>query len=59
MDNTGTGWTPEGLLAWGKALVKTGVEHLDLGMVRQGKQALADAAVPLATEGTHPERHDR
>ncbi len=49
MDDTNLGWTAAGLRAWGKALVKTGVEHLDLGMVRQGKQALADAAAPPAT----------
>ena len=49
MDNTSTGWTSEGLQAWGKALVKTGVEHLDLGLARQGKQALADTAAPPAT----------
>lgn len=40
------GWTPAGLKAWGNALVKTGTEQLDLPMVRQGKQALKDAAVP-------------
>lgn len=43
-----TGWTPEGLQAWGKALVKTGTEQLDLSMVRQGKQALAKAAEATA-----------
>ncbi len=36
-DKTTAGWTPEGLRAWGNALVKTGTEHLDLTMVRQGK----------------------
>lgn len=37
------GLTRAGLTAWGLALVKTGSEHLDLDMVRQGKQALAEA----------------
>ncbi len=31
------------LRAWGKALVKTGTEHLDLAMVRQGRQTLKEA----------------
>lgn len=35
--------TKAGLHAWGKALVKTGTEHLDLGMVRQGQQTLKEA----------------
>lgn len=38
------------LRAWGKALVKTGTEHLDLAMVRQGKQTLKEAeAAPGAS----------
>ena len=37
-------WSKIGLRAWGNALVKTGTEHLDLPMVRQGKEALANAA---------------
>lgn len=43
-----TGLSLAGQRAWGKALVKTGTEHLDLGMVLQGKQALkeAEAATP-------------
>lgn len=36
-------FTNAGLRAWGKALVKTGTEHLDLAMVRQGKQTLKEA----------------
>lgn len=41
-------FTQAGLTAWGRALVKTGTEHLDLAMVRQGKQTLkeAEAATP-------------
>lgn len=41
-------WTPEGRRAWGEALVKTGTEHLDLSMVRRGKQMVkeAEAAAP-------------
>ena len=56
MDDTNTGWTPEGLRAWGKALVKTGMEHLDLTMVRQGKQTLKDATpTPVAPPSSaHP-----
>jgi hypothetical protein len=29
--------------AWGRALIKTGTEHLDLPMVRSGKEELAEA----------------
>jgi len=32
-----------GLRAWGKALVQTGTERLDLGMVRLGKKTLEEA----------------
>jgi hypothetical protein len=32
-----------GLRAWGRALVKTGTEHLNLGMVRLGKKTLEEA----------------
>lgn len=35
--------TKSGLKAWGEALIKTGTEHLDLAMVRQGKQTLKEA----------------
>lgn len=42
-DNLKNDLTPSGLTAWGKALVKTGTEHLDLAMVRQGKQTLEQA----------------
>lgn len=31
------------LRAWGKALIKTGTEHLDLEMVLQGKKTLKEA----------------
>lgn len=40
-------FTHAGLTAWGKALVKTGTEHLDLAMVRQGKQTLGEAGAKL------------
>jgi hypothetical protein len=36
-------WTAREKRAWGEALVKTGTEHLDLAMVRQGKQTLKEA----------------
>jgi hypothetical protein len=36
-------WTTDVQRAWGKAQVKTGTEHLDLGMVRRGKQNLEEA----------------
>lgn len=39
-----------GLPAWGNALVKTGTEHLDLSMVRQGKKALNEAET-MAQDG--------
>lgn len=45
-ETTRTGWTPEGLRAWGWALIKTGTEQLDLSMVRQGKKIMAEAASP-------------
>jgi hypothetical protein len=35
--------TKADLRAWGEALVKTGTEHLDLAMVRQGKRTLKEA----------------
>lgn len=44
------GLTQAGLRAWGNALVKTGTQHLDLGMVRQGKATLKEAeATPAVT----------
>jgi hypothetical protein len=36
-------WTTDVQRAWGNAQVKTGTEHLDLGMVRRGKKTLEDA----------------
>lgn len=35
--------TKTGLRAWGEALIKNGTEHLDLAMVRHGKQTLKEA----------------
>jgi hypothetical protein len=38
-----TDWSLLAQRAWGRALVKTGIEHLDLGMLRQGKRTLREA----------------
>jgi hypothetical protein len=35
-DNLKSDLTKAGLRAWGEAVIKTGTEHLDLAMVRQG-----------------------
>lgn len=43
-----------GLRAWGNALVKTGIEHLDLSMVRQGKKALKEAEALLKGDKRNP-----
>jgi hypothetical protein len=37
-----------GQRAWGEALIKTGTEHLDLDMVRQGRQTLKEAEMRAA-----------
>lgn len=37
------GLSEVGLRAWGEALIKTGTEHLDLSMVRNGRKVLKDA----------------
>jgi hypothetical protein len=34
--------------AWGEALIKTGTEHLDLSMVRNGRQTLKEAEMRAA-----------
>jgi hypothetical protein len=40
---TDTDMSPAVQAAWGKALIKTGTEHLDLSMVRSGREELAEA----------------
>jgi hypothetical protein len=52
----GVEWSPEAHRAWGLALIKTGTEHLDLGMVRLGRQTLKDAegATPTAGSSSKP-----
>lgn len=42
-DNLKDDLTKSGLRAWGRALIKTGTEHLDLAMVLHGKKTLKEA----------------
>jgi hypothetical protein len=44
----GTGFGQDVHRVWGMALIKTGTEHLDLSMVRRGRQALKDAETRAA-----------
>jgi hypothetical protein len=50
----GVEWSPEAHRAWGLALIKTGTEHLDLSLVRLGRQTLKDAEGAQATESSKP-----
>ena len=44
------GLSKAGLRAWGEALIKTGTEHLDLSMVRNGRKVLKDAEAATAAK---------
>ena len=44
------------LRAWGLALVRTGLKHSDLGLLRQGKKMLQRLADQQAAQGAGPTR---
>lgn len=43
-------FSPETKRSWGRALIKTGTEHLDLSMVRHGRKVVKDAEAEIAAE---------